>query len=174
MEYIAMAGVVLLLMGSNGLGYCFCQQKIRRRRQLGELTQLLILLQGEIRCHKTVLEEAFLILQDKTSGFCHAFLQEMVAGLQQQDGCRFVEIWNRAILSVQEQVAFSQEERKLWMELGSRIGYLDLQMQEQVLEQYITFFTDRVHWLEGQEAQTCRIYRVFGAAGGLLLAVLLL
>lgn len=174
LQYVTAAGLLLLLLGSNGLGHWFCRQKIQHRRQLTELAQLLVLLQGEIRCHKMVLEDAFVILQGRTSGFCCVFLQAVLTGLRRQDGRSFAEIWNRAVESVGEQAVLSKEEKNMWMEIGSRIGYLDLQMQEQVLEQYIRLFVEKAQKLEGEEAESCRLYRVFGAAGGLLLAVLLL
>ena len=167
-------GVLLLLIGSNGIAYSMCQQKIRHRRQLYELAELFALLQGEIRCHKAVLEEAFLALLDKVSGFRREFLQEMLDRIKEQNGQRLGQIWEQAAESVRDEVQFSEEEMQCWIGIGNRIGYLDYRMQEEILEQAVLMFRRLGEQLEKEEAQTCRLYRTFGAAGGLLAVVLLL
>lgn len=167
-------GIVFLLLGSNGLGYCLCRQKMSRRRQIEELAELLNLVQAEIRCHQSVLEEAFLAIRDRLSGWRYDFLCNLLAQLQKQDGRTLQVMWKQAVREIAAKTCLKGEEIQLWTEVGERIGFLDLQMQNQVLAQYVDRLQKTAASLEKEEAQTCRLYRVLSAAGGLLLAVLLL
>ncbi len=167
-------GTLLLLFGSNGLGYCLCRRKVTCRKQTEELAELLELMQGEIRCHQSMLAEAFLAISDRLQGWRYCFIQELLKGMKRQDGCTFARIWRQSVNSISSRTCLTGEEIRLWKEMGERIGFLDLQMQDQVLGQYIQRFRRMAAELEKDEAQSCKLYRVLFGAGGLLAAVLLL
>lgn len=167
-------GTLLLLFGSNGLGYCLCRRKISRRKQTEELAELLELMQAEIRCHQSVLTEAFQAILDRLSGWRWDFLQDLLQYMKQQNGTTLACMWKKSVQKVSSQTCLGSEELRLWTEVGERIGFLDLQMQDQVLAQYIQRLRRIAAGLEQEESQSCRLYRVLSAAGGLLLAVLLL
>ena len=167
-------GTLLLLFGSNGLGYCLCRRKVTRRKQTEELAELLELMQAEIRCHQSMLAEAFLAISDRLPGWRYFFLQELLKRMEQQDGSTFVCMWKQSVNCISGQTWLTGEEIRLWQEVGERIGFLDLQMQDQVLAQYIQRLRRIAAELEREEVQSCKLYRVLSVAGGLLAAVLLL
>lgn len=167
-------GIALLLVGSNGIACSMCHQRIRHRKQLYELAELFSLLEGEIRCHKAVLEEAVLALSEKMSGFRKSFLQELFSKIREQNGQRLERLWEQSVEAVKKQTVLSEEELQYWTEIGGRIGYLDYRMQEELLQQAAEMFRKWGEQRQREEAQTCRLYRTFGAAGGLLAVVLLL
>ncbi len=166
-------GFVFLTLGGGGYGFYMAYRLTERLKQLRQLYQLLLILQGEIRYQNSLLQEAFLAMSERVSGWQKQFLEELTTELTKQTEQTLEQLWTEIVNNLSSYTAFEKEDRKLLLELGGQLGFLDREMQLTTIEFYKKRLSDSIEELEQQKSEKCRLYRVLGVASGMLVALLL-
>ena len=102
-----------------------------------------------------------------------SFLREVSGKLSSLGGRNFESVYRECAQNYMKLLNIQKEEEELFFSLGSRLGYLDLEMQMKELllyEEELTRRTEELH-REIQPAKK-KVYESLGILGGILLAVL--
>lgn len=169
---LKLAGAILIICASAGIGYSKCRELTLREKNLENFLQLLLCLKGEIRCGNSSLPEALRDTAGRCQGTYRDFLNGaascMVANTEESLSVIFQNCTEEYLAEI---CLTSEEKRKISL-LGERLGYLDREMQLRQLELYETDFQYLLQNLQKDKAEKKKIYRSLGAMGGIMLAVL--
>lgn len=160
-------GLLFVILGSSGFGFYMSHCFQERIKQLRQLYQMLLMLEGEIRYQNTLLQEAFFIMSRRLGGWQKYFLENLGEKYDKQ-------LWVKEVEKLPSYTAFVEDDIKLLLELGGQLGYLDKEMQMNTLEFYKKRLLDTIDILERQKNEKCKLYRVLGVSCGMLVALLLL
>ncbi|MDO4260465.1 MAG: stage III sporulation protein AB [Eubacteriales bacterium] len=168
------AGMCLILAGTTGIGNSMARELDQRTAQIQELQRLTLLLQGEIRCVRQPLPDAFRRLGEEANEPFSDFFRETARELESRSGATASGIWERNVRRIRGRLRLSAGELKELEELGSMLGYLDVTMQLETLR----YYERRLEAALAQAKETAdsrrRLYRYLGALGGAAIVLLLL
>lgn len=164
-----------MVAGGAGIGYARSQELAQREKNLELLLQLLLLLKGEIRWTNSTLPDAFRGISSKISEPFQSILGEAAEAMEQADGRTLAEILQ--FCGEKSFCGKSRNEREvteILRILGSRLGYLDREMQLRQIEFLETDLQLRRRQVREKLPEQKKICRILGILGGILLAVLFL
>lgn len=167
-----LCGILCILSGSTGLGLIFARELTLHIAELKQLWQCMLLLQGELRYMHQPLPEAFLHLSAKTSSPFQEFFLHTAQELRQRSGRTAEEIWERNVKIYFKPLHISRQEYRDVERLGSMLGYLDIQMQINMLDYYLEQLKTSLQQAEEAYKGRCKLYRYMGMLGGAALAIL--
>lgn len=175
---LKLAATLLLLLGGVGIGYARSRELTEREKNLEILLQILFFLKGEIRCGNSTLPAAFREIAGKISGTFVEILQDAAQEMENNNGKNLEEIMESSIHRKISQPDLgrnarnSREEMEILRTLGSRLGYLDREMQLRQIELLETEVEDRRRQFREKLPEQKKICQSLGILGGILLAVL--
>ncbi|HBA63276.1 MAG TPA: hypothetical protein DCZ20_05405 [Lachnospiraceae bacterium] len=172
--YLKMTGSILVFVSAVACGFLYGEQFRIRIRRLQALRQILSLLKGEIRCCRNTLAEIFRRLAGRTEPPFDGWLLGMALEMQQQNGKSFRLLWKEWTDRVLIGCGLKEADLQFLSELGGQIGYLDAQMQEEVLEQAVGQLDAEILKLSAGLSERQRICRVLGVSVGLLIVIVLI
>lgn len=170
---LKLAGIAFLIIGGTGIGYARSLELTRSGKELESLHQLLFLLKGEIRCANSTLPDAFRQIADKIREPFGNILRETAEMIEKSDGKTLEEIMyicGEKELGVRERDG--REMLEILRSLGSKLGYLDKEMQIRQIELLETELEVRRNQLREKLPEQKKICQSLGIMGGILLAVL--
>ena len=132
----------------------------------------MLLMQGELRYMHDPLSEPILHLSAKTSAPFQDFFLHTAQELGQRNGRTAEEIWERNLKIYFKPLHISRQEYKDVERLGSMLGYLDIQMQINMLDYYLEQLKTSLQQAEEAYKSRCRLYQYMGMLGGAALAIL--
>lgn len=168
------AGCILILSGSTGLGVWIAQWYQRRLDNLEQLRQMVILLKGQILYANAPLEEAFETIGHRTEGFLADLFLRVSERIQVQEGESFQRLWQEEVGQVTAEEAFSKKDRQALSGMGEHLGFLDRDMQERNLLLYLEQLDLDIQALREQKQERSRLYISLGVMGGLFLSIILI
>lgn len=176
---VKLAGCLLVLSGSGGLGWYFSYLWKVQLKNLMDLRRMVFMLKGEILYANAPLQEAFSHVGKKAGA--GAQLKEFFIWVAEQMGERrgepFSLIWSEAVAELGqgdwEALLISQEDRQALDEFGSNLGYLDSSMQERTILLYLERLDERIEYLREHKRERCRLYGSLGILAGMFLVLLL-
>lgn len=172
--YLKLTGSVMVLLSTTAFGFLIGEQFRLRVRRLTSLRQIFLMLQGEIRYHRSTLSEIFERIALKTDEPFSGWLTGMAKEMQKQDGKNFQKLWEEQVRQHLYGCGLKESDLLFLQELGGQIGYLDAQMQELVLSQAMMRMDAETAQLSGGLSDKMKLCRILGAAGGLILVIVLL
>ncbi|MDO5424469.1 MAG: stage III sporulation protein AB [Eubacteriales bacterium] len=170
---LKMAGLLFLFLGCTGAGLAVSASLGERVRLLEEMKHMLKLLAGEIRHGHASLPEAFFQTGKRCKPPFSGFLREAARMMEESSGMGLAEIVRTAGERELKASALKPDDREILLELGERLGVLDVESQLGILE---------LSWEQaGRQAdaareayrQKSRVARYLGVLSGLFLVVLL-
>ena len=100
------------------------------------------------------------------------FVREVSQRLSSLGGRSFESVYRECAQNDIKLLNIQKEEEELFFSLGSRLGYLDLEMQMKELLLYEEELTRRTEELRREMPAKKKVYESLGILGGILLAVL--
>lgn len=164
-------GVLLIIFSCAGLGFGQSLRLTGRLRTLEMMKRMIVLLRGEIRFGNASLCSAFYEAGGKLKPF-GSFLREVSGKLSSLGGRNFESVYRECAQNYMKLLNIQKEEEELFFSLGSRLGYLDLEMQMKELLLYEEELTRRTEELRREMPAKKKVYESLGILGGILLAVL--
>lgn len=166
------AGLILMVLAGVGLGFSGSCRLTQRLEALNMCMQMTVYLKGEIRYGRLSLKEAFADGANKLSGEYRGFFLAVSRELAQNTEKTFAQIFAECGEQYLGRLELTREEQEEFLVLGSRLGYLDVEMQCRQLELY-EMQSDTAHsGSAGTDSCKKKVYQSLGLLGGLLAAVL--
>lgn len=168
------AGAVLVMVSAGCLGFYGGHVLTRRTEQMRAVQKIVYLLRGEIRYSLSKLPEIFEGLSRKAEPPFDSFLGTVAGRLDRMDGATMAEIWREELEACRNALSLRAEERQALEELGTGLGYLDKEMQLQLIGLFLSKWETGLAEAEKNAEKDCRLYRYLGVLGGLVLTVMLI
>lgn len=170
---LKLAASLFLILGGTGIGYARSREFTEWEKNLEILLQIFVFLKGEIRCSNSSLPDAFREISGKISPPFRDVLIETAEEMGKSDGRTLEEI----LRSCGEKKfcgksRAEQETVKVLQVLGSRLGYLDREMQLCQIELLETETGERRRSVREKLPEQKKLCQTLGILGGILLAVL--
>lgn len=171
---LRLLGILCLMTGSIGVGWtvrCGLKQSLE---QLYQMRQIMKMFQSEITYSHVPLPEACRRISGQVKPpYKEAFLQ-IHEQMKQNAGEDFDRIWKRHIGACLKELEIHGEERRILYEFGESVGFMDGQMQVEVLEQSIYKLELAIDRQEKELANKCRVIMSLSVMGGLMIAIILI
>lgn len=174
MIYIKILGCILIISSSAGMGFFFSGELKNRIGDLKELKKLIFLLRGDIRYAKTPLPEAVQAMAIRHEGKYKHFLTVIAQRLNELGGISFCSIWKSAVDKDLEKTSLSKKDLEGLAMLGENLGYLDMDMQINTLDLYISQIEEEIVDLSRNVKEKSYLYNSLGILGGIFITLIML
>lgn len=166
-------GMMLVLGGSTGIGISMAKELDQRIEELRILQQLILALRGEIRYRHLPLSEAFLSLAEHAPAPFDGFFDHVAKELECRKGNTAEEIWKRNLKKHLSVLHLNRQELAALGQLGNMLGYLDVEMQVNMLDYYLEQL--KISAAQAVEAAKSRrkLYQYMGVLGGAALVIVI-
>lgn len=172
--YVKLAGSILVLLSLSYAGWSAGERGRQRIRMLSEWRKLLALMEGEVRCCQIPLAEVFAHAGSRSYGAFAAWLTWLSGELERYGGKTFRQIWEEGIERYLRDTPLKEADLLEIRELGSQLGFLDVRMQESVLQQESVQLAHTIAELEKAFPQKQKLCRMLGVSAGLFCIVVFL
>ncbi|MCL1863634.1 MAG: stage III sporulation protein AB [Defluviitaleaceae bacterium] len=169
--FIRVAGMLLIMVGSVGLGLFFAAKESFRVQDLLEFKKALLILSSEIEYMRSTLAEACKNVAKRTSGGVSLVFDNFAEGLKDTNGETAYQLWITFIQN--DKVLLAPEDRTVIEDFGKTLGYLDKEMQKNAIEYAVAYIDEKTTSLRGKADKNKRMYHSLGVIGGLLITVVL-
>lgn len=169
---LKLAGAILIICASVGLGYSKCRELTMKERNLEEFLQIILCLKGEIRCGNSCLSDALRDTARRCTGSYSAFLEGTASCMAANTEEKLGTIFQKCTEKYLSELYLDKEEKRKISLLGERLGYLDREMQIRQLELYETDFRFLLQKLQKDKTEKKKLYQSIGVMSGIMLAVL--
>ena len=171
---LRLLGICFLSAGCMGLGWTWKERLKKGLEELYEVWRILKMFQSEIIYSRAPLPEACLRIAGRTpEPYREAFLEihrEMLANY----GTTFEEVWRRQMEECINKLVMPAEEKRRLSGFGSCVGFMDGQVQAQMVEQQIQRLGLSIERQEKEMANKSRVIMSLSVMGGLMLAIILI
>ena len=149
------------------LGFNMASDIRRRIIQLRSLECALRMLKGEMEYALSSLEEAFERISIRLEPPFSDFFHTISCKLKELEFQNFEEIWEKQVQVLTKTSCLREEDLKLLDELGSQLGYLDLNMQIRTIDSIYIQLEERLKQLVDESSISCKLYQSLGVLGAL-------
>lgn len=171
---LRVAGAVLLMTGCIGSGWSAKERLKKNLDDLYRIRQIFQMFQSEIAYSRAPLPEACMRIGNRLEEPYRSALLSVREEMLADHGESFLNIWDRQIGICMRKLSLAEADKRLLLDFGSCIGYIDGKMQTQAVEQYIHKLDISIGRMEKDMADKCKVIMSLSIMGGLLLAIILL
>lgn len=171
---IKLAGGILVLTASSGIGQTIGKNHEILVNELEELLSMLRLIKSELRYAINELPEAFADMAPRLKGSIGELCSNMAQLLKNGYGLSFQESWNISMRKLKEESRLEKEHLLYIEKLGGILGHMDVDAQIAQLELLENAIR---HEYEGEREKTGQIKKLAGSMGilgGLFLIIIML
>lgn len=172
--FIKIIGAICVMTGCGGAGLAMGVSWKRRYVQLGQMQRSLRMLHGEIRYTGAELPEAIdqiALRQEKPfSDFYHGLSEQM----RRMDGQSLKTLWKTEIEKCLNNTYLTKEDKQIFLESGSQLGYLDRQMQLSSLEACMAQIEDNQNMIRKNMKEKQKLSVALGLLSGFFIIILLI
>lgn len=171
---LRLLGIGLLSAGCMGIGWTWKERLRKGLEESYEVWQILKMFQSEIIYSRAPLPEACLRIAGRVpEPYGEAFL-EIHKEMLVNRGTTFGEVWRRQMEGCAGKLVMPVEEKKRLLGFGSCVGFMDGQVQAQMLEQHIRRLELSIERQEKEMVNKSRVIMSLSVMGGFMLAVILI
>ncbi len=167
-------GVLLLMAGSVGTGWSIKEKWKASLEVLYQMRQILEMFQNEIAYSRASLPEACSRIgarvEEPYRGAFISIREEMLANR----GLPFDTIWKEEMKKCLEKLPAAGGDKRVFLDFGSCIGYMDGEMQAEAVEQYVHKLNISIERMEKDMWNKYKVIMSLSIMGGLMLAIMLL
>lgn len=167
------AGAVMVIISFSGLGFWLAGRRILCRKQLLELKRLLMILGDEIRFAHTPLPEALKRIGNKASPPFFDVFCKMGESLIRHETESFYDVWSAGVHRLFMESCIKWEDLEELDVLGKNLGSMDFEAQLNRLNLYLMELDERLKWIQEENREKVRLYRLFGILSGIFITILL-
>lgn len=171
---VKIVGAALVIIACGAMGIVKSQELKQRQKELYLVKRMLLLLRGEIKYSRTPLPEAFINIGKRMGGELGGFLTGVGEQLEKQEGRPFSDVWKQAVNKDLCGTKLNKEDKEQLKRMGENLGYLDGEMQMNIIELQLEQVETQLERLEQSMAGKTRVYNCVGIFSGLLIAIVLL
>ncbi len=167
------AGAFLICISSCLFSGCLAGEWKEKSRLLGEFKRCFMMIRGEIRFANATLPEAFLAMRHRSAPPFSALFEETGQALLAQSEQSLGEIWSDQVRRQLPVSLFTKEEVEWMADFGKQLGYLDKEMQLNILNLILEQLEQKEQEAAAGLKEKGRLCRWAGILGGIFVAVLL-
>ena len=172
--YLKIIGSLFLMTSAALIGFLKAEELRTRVKMLQEMKRMMLLLQGEFRFHKAELSEAFLGVSERAGEPFSEFLFGISKKIESRNAGGFEGIFHEESEKLLEAEGFCKEDLHLLELLQNSLGYLDLTMQTETLNQAVMQTEEAIEQAKKQFEIKGRLYRTMGVTVGALLTLIII
>lgn len=173
MLFVKLAGCILILFSTSGIGFLYAGELVRRQEDLCALKTMAIHLRGEIRYAMTALPEAVEHVAKRHDGRLKPFLTEISKRLSERNGESMVQIWTDCEEKLKV-TSLTKKDKLSLHQLGESLGYLDKEMQLATIDLFLSQTEEAIIELAKVAKERKRLYQSLGILSGAFLIILIL
>lgn len=162
------------MTGSIGVGVALRDRVKRGLEQLYQMRQIMKMFQSEITYTHAPLPEACRRVGGQVKSPYREALLQIHEQMQQNAGESFDIIWKRHMGKCLKQLDVHREEQRILYEFGESVGFMDGQMQTEILGQLIYKLELAIDRQEKEQVNKCRVIMSLSVMGGLMVAIILI
>ena len=166
------AGMLLLISGSTGMGIWMCQCMRQRIRYLEQMVWLFHFMESEVDYKKSGFVITFEEAARRMDGPVKQMLYHAAKRLKEKDAC-FTEIWNEEVIWLWKHSELKQEDIDSIRELGTD-GYSDIRMQLMQIRMVREKLEETETKLKKEWAEKGKIYMCVGILSGMVVSIVLI
>lgn len=167
-----LAGSVLVMIASSGIGFLYASEIKKRKYVLEELHNLLKLLLGDIRYMRASLCEAIGNAKRRHHGSFAGFLEEISELMSDSPGVALQDIWKQAVVKGLGNVSLNQEDKQRMIVFGGGISSPERDTVIACFEQYIEETEVKIKEVHNMAASKVKLYRSMGVLTGIFIVIL--
>ena len=171
---LKVAGIIIIIFASTGLGITFANDMKKRVEHMKTLKKMIMMLDGEIKYANSPLAEAFYNIAKRIEYPFSDFLNQVAKELEAFTGNTFKIVWRNHIKQDLKQTKLTAKDKEELKNLGENMGYLDREMQHNSIMLYGEQLEKEITEADGELQAKMKVYHSLGIMGGLFLAVILL
>lgn len=171
--YLKILGSILVIVFSTIAGLKLGNDYKERILELKMIKQFLILLRGEIKYHKTPIDEALSNIYGRSGKNIDIMLKEVIDGIKAQDKKEFAKIWQNGVVKLKKETSMSEDDLEKLLQFGENIGFLDKETQINNIDLYLEKLDEDIKNLTARLDDKCRIYNVCGVLTGIFIVLLI-
>lgn len=165
-------GCILILFGSGACGFYGVEHMRKRLQELESVKKYTIFMKGEIRYGNRTIPEMLIQMERKAVGNWKKFFGNAGRLLEHKDAGTLSQIWGEMISMHLKTSYLTKEEKKEWKELGDSLGYLDKEMQINLLEIYEEHIKEYIRLEKEKIYSQSKMYQILGIVSGVFLVVI--
>ena len=170
---VRLAGAMLLIAGSTGMGFKAASRWREQLFLLETLRKMIHMLKGEILYANAPLEEAFAQVGKRNQGELGELFVRVSGRIESRQGEPFYELWQEEVEQLGTEISIFSEERKQLKQFGEHLGYLDSTMQERTILLYLEQLDLSISYFREHRREKERLYPSLGVLCGLSLTIIL-
>lgn len=167
-------GCILIVLAGSGMGYFKGVELQQHLSEIEEIRQLFLMLRSEIKYIKAPLGEAFYQIGRRMDGIYAKWLTGLAEKLEEKSGAIFINLWNESIDTYLKGTCLKKEDLKQLKEMGTRMGYLDGEMQIGTIDLFLEQLEVEIQMLRQNINERRRLCNCLGVMGGIFLAIVLI
>lgn len=171
---LRLLGILLLSAGCMGIGWSWKERLKKGLEESYEVWQILKMFQSEIIYSHAPMPEACLRIAGRVPEPYREAFFEVYKEMLANHGITFAEVWKRQMEGCTGKLVMPAEEKKRFLEFGSCAGFMDGQVQAQMLEQHIRRLELSIDRQEKEMVNKSRVIMSLSVMGGFMIAVLLI
>lgn len=171
--YLKLIGCLCIVLAGAGYGYSRGLEYKRHAEEVRYLSSLIREMQGETAYTKAPLAEVCRRAGRHAREPYLKWLDEMAEMMEERGGTSLAKIWENQTEKHLTATSLTQTERKELAELGGRMGYLDIRMQEEVFASYAGRLEKQQKKLSEEVDEKRKLCGCLGVMAGMFIAILL-
>jgi len=168
------AGSILIIGATTLYGIKRAQELKEQYVQMEYLQQLFYRIQSEIRYARSPLGEIFLYVGGNAREPYRTWLLGVGNRMQERNGGTFADLWETSIRGQLSPQSLPGTELQRLIELGGRLGLMDLEMQVKTLDLYLLQLSRSMEEAREGMREKVRLCHCLGVMSGMLIVTLLL
>lgn len=167
-------GCIMVIGASSGIGFFFSNEMRCRLEDLKELKKMVGLLRGDIRYANTPLPEALGAITRRHNGSFNNFFKNVSTRLCELSGQTFAQIWQEGVVKELIDTSLSKKDKLLLTQFGDNLGYLDKEMQMNVIDLYISQLEEEIKEMTKTLKEKSYLYNSLGVMAGIFIVVIMI
>ncbi len=167
-------GSVMVVLAGLGMGFFFSENLNCQNRQLKQLKKMVLLLRGEMNYHHTYLSKACCDVSGKTEEPFRSVLNYAAKQADKNTECSFAQIWEDATDRFLKQSALSTEQIQKIKELGTTMGYLDIETQNSGFRLFLEQLDMEIEENNERRKKDGKVYKYLGFMGGVIVVLIII
>lgn len=171
---LKLLGSILIIGASAALGLAMRQQAVIRIRVLSEWIDCLNLLILEVNGHGATLHETFLIISKSRNSLAAPFFSDMAKQISGMPSYDFRVLWKKTLREHAEKWGIKSDEQNILNSISDYLGQYDGTAQTNSMRTAMLRLQEIRDLASDELRSKNSIYRTCGAAGGILLVLVLI
>ena len=170
---IKIIGCMLVIIGCGAIGFFEAEKMKKRLLEMQYIKRYVLFMKGEIRYGNKTLPETFLQLEKRANGVWKDFFGRTGKKLWNTSNGTLSYVWEEEVENSLSSSLLREAEKKEWKELGENLGYLDQEMQINLLEIYEQHLGESIEKEKEKMSTQTKLYQVLGVMSGIFLVIIL-